>query len=69
MGSYGVPPDPAWSAQEGFKRWFRRAMDQERVSALHEPLHWKAKRDPKARMLSLQSFLRKGVSLGYAGSI
>ena len=36
---------------------------------LHEPLHWKAKRDPKAKMLSLQSFLRKGVSLGYVGSI
>ena len=25
--------------------------------------------DPKAKMLSLQSFLRKGVSLGYVGSI
>ena len=39
------------------------------VSPLHEPLHWRAKRDPKAKMLSLQSFLRKGVSLGYVGSI
>ena len=39
------------------------------VSSLHEPLHWKVKRDPKANMISLQSFLRKGVSLGYVGSI
>ena len=37
------------------------------VSPLHEHLHWRAKRDPKAKMLSLQSFLRKGVSLGYVG--
>ena len=36
-------------------------------SPLHEPLYWRAKRDPKAKMLSLQSFLRKGVSLGYVG--
>ena len=28
---------------------------------------WKAKRDPKAKMLFLQCFLRKGVSLGYVG--
>jgi len=34
-----------------------------------EPLHWRAKRDPEAKMLSLQSFLRRGVSLGYGGSI
>ena len=39
------------------------------ISFLHEPLYWSAKRDPKAKMLHLQSFLRKGVSLGYAGSI
>ena len=26
-----------------------------------------ASRDPEAKMLSLQSFLRKGVSLGYVG--
>ena len=32
-------------------------------------LHWKAERDPKANMLSLKSFLWKGVSLGYVGSI
>ena len=38
-------------------------------SPLHDPLHWRAKRDPKAKMLSLQSFLRKGVSLAYVGSI
>ena len=70
------------------------------LSPLHEPLHWKAKRDPKGKipslcspfygracrwdmfgeivtkwtktwnaikMLSLQSFLRKGVSLGHVG--
>ena len=37
------------------------------LSPLHEPLHWRAKRDPKAKMLSLQSFLRKGVSLAYVG--
>ena len=30
---------------------------------------WRAKRDPEAKMLSLQSFLRKGVSLGHVGSI
>ena len=35
----------------------------------HEPLHWKSRRDPKAKMLSLQSFLRKGVSLGYVERI
>ena len=34
---------------------------------LHEPLHWRAKRDPKANMLSLQSLLRNGVSLAYVG--
>ena len=34
------------------------------LSPLHEPLHWRAKRDPKAKMPSLQSFLRKGVSFG-----
>ena len=28
---------------------------------------WKDKRDPKAKMLFLQSFLRKGMSLGYVG--
>ena len=38
-------------------------------SHLHEPLHWRAKCDPKAYMLSLQSFQRKGVSLGYVGRI
>jgi len=32
-------------------------------------LHRRAKRDPKAKMLYLQSFLRKGVSLGYVGRI
>ena len=37
------------------------------LSPLHEPLQWRAKRDPKAKMLSLQSFLRNGVSLGYGG--
>ena len=31
---------------------------------VHEPLHRRAKRDPKAKMVSLQSFPRKGVSLG-----
>ena len=30
---------------------------------------WKAKRDTEAKMLSLQSFLRKGASLGYVGRI
>ena len=37
--------------------------------SLHEHLHWRAKRDPKAKMLYLQSFPWKGVSLGYAGRI
>ena len=37
------------------------------LSPLHEPLHWRAKRDPRAKMLSLQSFLRKGVSVAYVG--
>ena len=32
-----------------------------------EPLHRRAKRDAKAKMLFPQSFLRKGVSLGYVG--
>ena len=39
------------------------------LTRLHEPLHWRAKHDPKATMLYLQSFLRKGVSLGYVGSM
>jgi len=30
---------------------------------------WRANRDPKAKMLSLQSFLRKGVSWGCVGRI
>jgi hypothetical protein len=34
------------------------------LSPLHEPLHWRAKRDPKALMLSLQSFLREGRVVG-----
>jgi hypothetical protein len=34
---------------------------------LHEPLRWRAERDPKAKMLDLQSFLRQGVSSGYVG--
>ena len=34
------------------------------LSPLHEPLHWRAKRDPKAKMLSLQSFLREGRVVG-----
>jgi hypothetical protein len=34
------------------------------VSPLHEPLHWRATRDPKAFMLSLQSFLREGRVVG-----
>ena len=32
-----------------------------------EPLHWRVKCDPKAKMLYLQSFVRKGVSLGRVG--
>ena len=39
------------------------------LSPLREPLHWKAKRDLKAKMISLQSLLWKGVSLGYVGSM
>ena len=39
------------------------------LSPLHEPLDWRAKRDPKAKMIDLQSFLRKGVSLGCVGRI
>ena len=38
------------------------------LSPLHEPLHKRAKRDPNAKILSLQFFLRKGVSSGYVGS-
>jgi len=34
------------------------------LSPLHEPLHWRAKRDPKAQLLSLQSFLREGRVVG-----
>ena len=37
------------------------------LSPLREPLRWKAERDPNAKMLFLQSFLRKGVSSGYVG--
>ena len=32
-------------------------------------VNWKAKRDPKEQKLSLQSFIRYSVSLGYVGSI
>ena len=39
------------------------------VPPLHEPLHWRAKRAPKARMLSLQSFLPNGVVLAHVGSM
>ena len=35
------------------------------LSTWSDPLHWKAQRDSKAKMLSLQSFLRKGVPLSY----
>ena len=34
------------------------------LSPLHEPLHWRAKRDPKAYFFSLQSFLREGRVVG-----
>ena len=34
------------------------------VSPLHEPLHWRAKRNPKACMRSLQSFLREESVVG-----
>ena len=34
------------------------------LSPLHEPLRWRAKRDPKAYMLALQSFLREGRVVG-----
>ena len=34
------------------------------LSPLHEPLLWRAKRDPKAYMLSLQSFPREGRVVG-----
>ena len=37
------------------------------LSLQHEPLHGRAKGDPKAQMLDLESFLRKGVSLGHVG--
>ena len=37
------------------------------ISSLHKPLHRRAKRDPEAKILPLQSFLRKGVSLGHVG--
>ncbi|KAJ1472749.1 hypothetical protein T484DRAFT_1974656 [Baffinella frigidus] len=45
----------------------RRREEDHPLSPLHEHLHWRAKRDPKAKMLSLQSFLRKGVALAYVG--
>jgi len=44
--------------------WFARERACELAGQF---LHWRAKRDAKAKMLSLQSFLRKGVSLGYVG--
>ena len=47
--------------------WVTSPQQSHPLSPLHEPLHWRAKRDPKAKMLYLQSFLRKGVSLGYVG--
>ena len=31
----------------------------------NEPLHGRAKRDPKAKMLYVQTFLETGVSLGH----
>ena len=34
------------------------------ISPLHKPLHWRAKRDQKAQLLSLQSFLREGRVVG-----
>ena len=37
------------------------------LSPLHEPLHWRAQRDPKAKMLYLQSFLWKSVLLSFVG--
>ena len=36
-------------------------------AGLGDQVGWRAERDPKARMLYLQSFLQKGVSLGYVG--
>jgi len=45
--------------------WVRRRYIFHKI--LVETFSWKAKRDPEAKMLSLQSFLRKGVSLGHVG--
>ena len=39
------------------------------LSPLHEPLHWRAKRDMRAYIFFLQSFLRNGLSLGYVERI
>ena len=39
------------------------------LSPLLEHLHWGAQRDTTARMLFLQTFLGRGVSSGYVGSI
>jgi hypothetical protein len=61
----------ASSPREGFGVWFVKKLE----SHLDVFEGWglvctgELKRDPKAKMLSLQSFLRKGVSLGYVRSI
>ena len=39
------------------------------LSPLHEPLHGELNAIRKQKMLSLQSFLRKGMPLGYVGRI
>ena len=51
------------------KGLFKTPQQSHPLSPVHDPLHWRAKRDPKASMLSLQSFLRKGVSLSYVGRL
>jgi len=59
--------DAGCSAINYQSRFTQTPQQNHPLSPLHEPLHWTAKRDPEALMLSLQSFLRKGVSLGYVG--
>ena len=58
-----------WEASTTPLTFLGNGSDMHHNRSVHEPLHWRAKRDPNAYMLSLQSFLRKGVSLGYVGRI
>ena len=62
LGSVCVASGPMWVNSKHLNR-------ATLLSSLHELLHWRAKRDPKVKMLFLQSFLRKACRWAMLGEL